>query len=120
MFGTETLANRGGAAARHGARLVLLTTVCDAMLRSITWTAGAAIKLACSFSPMLDANTTCVDKVGAAFRRAHFRFTTTMLTAPSFCYRFGSSRADAERAEPEGAVFLAKVASFSSCTTPSS
>ena len=62
VFDTEALASGGGGAACHGARLVLLPTVFDAMLRSITWTAGAAIKLACSTSTMLDADATCMHK----------------------------------------------------------
>ena len=62
VFGTETLANRGSGATRHRARLVLFPAVSDAMLRSVTWTGGATIILACSFSPVLDANTTCMRK----------------------------------------------------------
>ena len=86
VLGTETLASKGGGAARHGARLVLLPTVFDAMIRSITWTAGAAFILACSIGTMLDADTTCLSKSGAAFLPAHFRAATAVPPAPSFCY----------------------------------
>ena len=86
VFGTETLAFRGGGAARHGARLVLLPAVSDAMLRSLSWTGGAAIKLASSNGAMLGADATCSSKSGAAFHLAHFCAATTMPTAPSFCY----------------------------------
>ena len=87
------------------------------MLRSITWTAGASIKLACSFSTMLGTDTTCYYKSGASLYLAHFRAATTMPTAPSFCCRCGSSCAFTERAEPKGTVFRAESASFGSCTT---
>ena len=72
VFGTETLAFSGGGAAGRGARLLLLPTVFEAMLRSITWTGGAAIKLACSTSTMRDADTTCFCKSSAVFDRARF------------------------------------------------
>ena len=86
MFGTETLAFRSGGTARHGARLVLLSAVFDTMLRSMSWAAGAAIKLACSNGAMLGADAMCTSKSGAAVNLAHFRAAITMpTTAQSFC-----------------------------------
>ena len=120
VFATETLAFRAGGAARHRARLLFSTSVFEAMLRSMSWTAGAAIKLACSICTVLGAHATCYYKSGASLHLAHFCAATAMPTAPSFCYRFGSCCAIAERAEPIGAVLLAEVTSFNSYTTPSS
>ena len=114
VFGTATLASRGGDAACHGAQLLVSTAVFVAMWRSRVCVGGAAIKLARSIRSMLAAHTTCYCKSDAAFGLAHFRFATAMPGAPSFCCRCGSSRAFTERAEPKGTMFPAESTSDSS------
>lgn len=90
------------------------------MLRSLSWTGGAAIKLAHSTSTMLDADAACIRKCGAAFQLAHFRVATAMPTAPSFGYRLCCRGAISESAEPIGAVLLAETTRLNSCITPCS
>ena len=88
MLGTETPGARGGGAARHGARLMVSTTVYEAIWRSTTLcVGGAAIKLAHALSTMLDTDTTCFSKGSAAFCLAHFLYAVTAVPiAISFCY----------------------------------
>ena len=58
VLDTETLASRGGDAARHGARLVLASTVPLAMrFFSSSQTSGATCKLALSIRAVLGAET---------------------------------------------------------------
>ena len=84
VFLTETLANRGGGAARHGARLHLASAVSGAM-RSFSrcQTSGAACKPAMSIRAMFGAKTTSCSKSGATFHFAHFRPATAVLDTPS-------------------------------------
>ena len=46
VFAAEALVLRWGGAARHGARLALLSAVFEAMLRSVAWTGETSINLA--------------------------------------------------------------------------
>ena len=60
VFATETLASRGGGAARHGARLLVSAAVFEAMWRCTTaCVCGAAIELARSVRTVLAAKTSC-------------------------------------------------------------
>ena len=60
VFDTEALASRGGGAARHGARLLLLpTAVCEAMLEPLCCRGGASIARAPSKGTMPTATATC-------------------------------------------------------------
>ena len=106
VFLAETLAFRGGGAARHGARLLLSTSVFAAMRRSSGCVGGASCKLARSICTVLAADTACSCKRGAAFLLAHFPAGTAVLTAPSSC--FDGSGALVERAGPTCAMFSAK------------
>ena len=117
MLGAETLANRGGGAACHGARLLVSTAVNDAIRRSTTLCVGsAAIKLARSVRTMLATKTACKCKGSAIFYFAHFCATTTVLATPSSCI---DSRGAAEViAEPKGTMLLAESASLSSSVAP--
>ena len=81
MLGTETLANRGGGAVRHRARLHLASTVRNAMRFFRRYpTSGAACKVALSKRSMLLAKTTCLNKSGA-----HFRVATAVFETLSKC-----------------------------------
>ena len=98
MLDAETLASRGGAAARHGARLILSTAMFLAIWRSTTVCVGsAAIKLAHALRTMLAADIPCLRKSGAAFRLAYFPAAVTAVPpAVSFFGRCGSCNAIAE------------------------
>ena len=73
VFGTEAFASRGGGAARHGARLLLLPpAVCDAMLESSCCRGGASINLAPAMRTMSDATATGISKRFAALNVAYF------------------------------------------------
>ena len=86
MFDTETLADRGSGAVRHGARLLLLSAMSGAMRFFNRYQpSGAACKLALSICTMLVAESACCSKSGAAFHRAHFRAATAVLDTPSSC-----------------------------------
>ena len=79
MFAAEAFASRGGGAARHGARLLLLpAAVFDAMLEPLCCRGGAILNLAPSIRTMLSATTTCKSKSLAALNVAHFRVAATM------------------------------------------
>ena len=84
VFGTKTLALRGGGAARHGARLLLVSTVSGAMrsFRSFQ-TSGAPCKLALSIRTMFGAKTACTSKSVATFHFADFRAAAAVLATPS-------------------------------------
>ena len=84
MFGAETLANRGGGAVRHGARLLPASAMVFAIrFFSRCQTSGAACKLALSIRTMFNAETACFSNSGASFHLAHFRFATSMYVTPS-------------------------------------
>ena len=86
MLGTETLANRGSGAVRHGARLVLASTVRNAMrFFNSCQTSGATCKLALSICTMFLAKTACLRKSGAAFHLAHFCLASAVFATPSPC-----------------------------------
>ena len=79
VFGAETLASRGGGAARHRARLLLLpAAVCDAMLESMCCRGGASIDLAPAIRTMPIATAACSSRSIAALNVAHFRAATAM------------------------------------------
>ena len=81
---TETSSARAGGAVRHGARLLLVSTVSLAMrFFSRYQTSGAACKLACSTRAMFVAKTACCSKGGTAIHLAHFRPATAVFDAPS-------------------------------------
>ena len=106
VFLAETLADRGGGAARHGARLLLSAAVFAAMRRSRGCVRGASCKLAGSASAVLDTDTTCFCKSGAAFLLAHFLAATAVLAAPaSGCDGTGAL---VERAGPFSPMFTTK------------
>lgn len=107
VFHAETLACRGGGAARHGARLVLSAAVFAAIRRSTTvCVGGASCKLARSICTMLGADTTRFSKRGAAFLLAHCLAASAVLAAPASGY--DGSSAVVERADLFGAMFAAK------------
>ena len=101
----ETLAFKGGSAARNGARLPH-TAVFEAVVGSRCCVAGASFKHARSIGAMLDTDTTCRCTSGAAFLLAHFRAATVVLAAPAAGATLGGSGALAEGADPTAAVFL--------------
>ena len=85
MFVTETLAIRGGGAARHGARPPLLpAAVCDAMLEPLCCRGGASINLAPTIGTMPNATATSLSTSLAALNVAYFGLATAMSdTQPS-------------------------------------
>ena len=79
MFAAKAFAIRGGGAARHGARLLLLpAAVCDAMLEPLCCRGGAPINLAPPIRTMPFATTACLSKRLAALNVAHFLVAATM------------------------------------------
>ena len=119
VFGAETLALRGGGAARHRARLVFLSTaVFSAMFISRMCVGAAAIKPAHSLCTMLAAETACYCKSAAAFHLAHFRVATAMLNTPTSC--IDGRGTVVRRAEPTATMFAADSTSANSCITASS
>ena len=78
MSATEPLANTDGGAARHGARLLLPTTVFDAMLESLYCRGGAFINLAPAKGAMPSATATSPSKSRAAPNVARFRAATAV------------------------------------------
>ena len=74
----------GLGAARHGARLALLSAVFDTMPRSVAWTGETSINLV-STSAMQEAEVACSNKGGAVFHFAQFLAATAMLAASSSC-----------------------------------
>ena len=82
VFGTETLASRGGGAARHGARLP--STAMDVAIATfILCVGGASIKLAISVRTMLAAEITCFCNSIAAVNLAHLLAATAVQAAPA-------------------------------------
>ena len=83
MFVAETLALRWGGAARHGARLPLVSTMSVAMrFFSSSQTSGATCKLALSIRTVLLAETARFSKSAAPFDLAHFRGAAAVLATP--------------------------------------
>ena len=79
MFAAEAFASRGGGAARHGARPLLLpAAVCGAMLEPLCCRGGASINVAPPLGTMSSATTTCLGTSLAALNVAHLRAATAM------------------------------------------
>ena len=107
VFAAEALADRGGGAARHGARLLVSAAVFEAMRsRCRVCVAGASCKIARSICAMLGTDATSHCTSGAAFLLAHFPAATAVLAAPASSS--DGSGALVERAEPFCSVFIAK------------
>ena len=106
VFCAETLAASGGGAARHGARLPLPTAVFIANRRSTLCVGVAPCNLAGSICAMIDTDTTCLHKSGAAFLLEHFPAATAVFEAPAS--GFDGTGAIVERAESFAAMFIAK------------
>ena len=115
MIGTETLASRGGGAARYGARWLLLATAVDsAMLVSSYCVNGATIELALSVCTMLGAKTTFHNSSIAPIHLAHF-LGVHVFGTPSL--RLSGRGAPFPRAEPAGTMFEAEATSTSTYIT---
>ena len=98
VFAAEAFAIRGGGAARHGARLLLLPpAVCDAMLEPCSCWGSASITLAPAMRTMPDATPTRSSTSLAALNVAHFGLATAMPDTQSSC--LSSSRAIVKRAD---------------------
>ena len=82
VFGTETLALRGGDAARHRTRLAC-TAMFPAMATLLLRVGGTSIKCALSFCTMLAANTPGFCNSIAAFNLAHFPTAAAVQAAPA-------------------------------------
>ena len=79
VLAVETPCTRGGGAARHGARLLLLpATVCDAMLEPLCCRGGAPINLAPAVSTMSATTATHFNTSLAALNVAHFLVATAV------------------------------------------
>ena len=79
VFAAEAFAIRGGGAARHGARLLLLpATVFEAMLEPLCCGGSASINLAPSMRTMPSATATCLGTSLAALYVAHFGLAAAM------------------------------------------
>ena len=84
VFDAEAFATRGGGAARHGARLLLLpAAVCDAMLEPFSCWGGASIILAPPEGTMPSATAACKSTRLAALNVAHFGLATAMSATQS-------------------------------------
>ena len=119
MFAAEAFASRGGGAARHGARLLLLpAAVCDAMLEPCSCWSGASIILAPPKGTMPSAPAACMSKSLAALNVAHFSAAAAMPVTQSSCV--SSSRAIVKQADLFGAMLLAQAVFDSTCIAPSS
>ena len=118
VFTTETPLTRGGGAARHGARLLLLpATVFDAMLEPSCCRGGASINLAPTIGTMPNATATSLSTSLAALNVAHFGLATAMSdTQPSYVC---SSCAIVKRADLFGAMLLAQPIFDSACIASS-
>ena len=111
VFITEAFTRRGGGAARHGARLLLLpTAVCDAVLEPSCCRGGALINLALSMRAMSFATTTSISASFAALNVAHFRAATAMSDTQSSYV--SSSRASIYLAPPMRTMPSATTTSF--------
>ena len=118
VFNAEALASRGGDAARHGARPLLLpAAVCDAMLEPLCCRGGASINLAPSIRTKPEATVTGMRKSLAALNLAHFGLATAMSDTQSSCV--SSSRAIVKRADLFCAMLLAQAVFPSTCIAPS-
>ena len=117
VFSAETLADRGGGAARHGARLVY-TTMDGAIATFLLRVCGASIKLALSICAMLTPDTPSKCKSITTVNLAHFSTATAVQPAPASCLY--SCRAIVERADPVGVMRFADSTSNNTCTTPCS
>ena len=107
MFTAETPCIRGGVAARHGARPLLLpAAVCDAMLEPWCCRGDASINRAPPIRTMPNATATCLSKRLAALNVAHFGPAAAMPATQSSCnsIRF----AIVKRAEAVGAMLRAE------------
>ena len=111
VFYTETLALRFGAAARHGARLLVSAAVFGAVFGPRCPIRCTCSNITRSTGTMFATDTACYDKRGAAFLRAHFSAATAVLAAPASCSN--GTGALVERAEPKCAMFAAKSSSYS-------
>ena len=119
MFAAEAFASRGGGAARHGARLLLLpAAVCDAMLEPLCCRGGASINLAPAMRTMPDATPTRLSKSLADLNVAHFDAATAMSLTQSSC--FSIRFAIVKRAEAVGAMLRAEAVFDGTCIAPSS
>eukprot|EP00729_Bicosta_minor_P032723 gene32723-biopygen30523 len=119
MFDAEAFASRGGGAARHGARLLLLpTAVFEAMLEPSCCRGGASIYLAPPIRTMPTATATCLGTSLAALDIAHFSASTAMSATQSSCV--SSSRAIVKRAEAFGTMLRTQAIFPSACIAPSS
>ena len=119
VFTTEAFASRGGGAARHIARPLLLpAAVFEAMLESLCCRGGASINLAPPMRTMPTATAACNSASLAALNVAHFRAGTAMYVTQSSCnsIRF----AIVKRAEAVGAMLVAQAIFDSTCIAPSS
>ena len=116
MFPAETLASRGGGAARHGARWLLLPpTVGDAMFKSLHCIGSASIKLALSLRTMLGAKTAFNNSSITTFHLALFLGVHVLGTPSS---RLSGRVAPFPRAEPAGTVSEAETTSHSTVIAP--
>ena len=107
VFAAEAFAVRGGGAARHGARPLLLpATVCDAMLEPLSCRGGASITLAPPIGTMPTATATCNSKSLAALNVAQFGAAAAMSATQSSC--FNIRFAIVKRAEAVGAMLNAQ------------
>ena len=117
VFNAEALASRGGDAARHGARPLLLpAAVCDAMLEPLCCRGGASINLAPSIRTKPEATVTGMSKSLAALNLAHFGLATAMSDTQSSCV--SSSRAIVKRADLFGTMLFAQAIFDSTCIAP--
>ena len=119
MFAAEAFTSRGGGAARHGARLLLLpAAVCDAMLEPLSCRGGASINLAPAIRTVPSAPAAGMSKSLAALNVAHFGAATAMSHTQSSC--FSIRFAIVKRAEAVGAMLRAEPIFDSTCIAPSS